>query len=256
MSAAQVRVLAASLFAPGVGGPASTFAIAGLEPGAEPQAELLGPRLRRGSSVLSRLFVDVTASLASALPIGEARLVFGSAWGEVTTSLALLEMRHGPDGLLSPVRFKNSVHNAGSGFVSIATSNREPSTAIASGHDTLAMCLLEAMGWLGERDVPVIVAVAEETPPPLLAPRLVYPPFAAALVLVRASTAGRSLGTLGVVRRVPAARPSPLPTTHLACPAARVLPLLSALATRTPGTIALGEGDAPFCIDVGFSEVG
>jgi len=257
VSAPPVHVLGASIFCtmdqPALASPASRFLIGGLPPEALPRAELVPTRMRRGTSVLCRLFVDVSAALGPVVALGEARLVFGSAWGEVMTALALLEMRHGADGNLSPARFKNSVHNAAAGLVSIACANREPSTAIAAGGDTFAMCLLEAMGWLAESDRPVIVAVAEESPPSLFAPGIAHPPFAAALVLARSSQGRASLGTLGMVRRLPGAQRAELPAALARCPAARILPLLDALATSTAGTIVLGDGDAPFGVDVAFS---
>ena len=51
-------------------------------------------------------------------------LVFGSCHGEMEIAVAQMEMFQEDKGLLSPARFKNSVHNTGAGMFSIAMINK------------------------------------------------------------------------------------------------------------------------------------
>ncbi len=254
MNGTTVQVLAASMFAPGLSGPVARFAVPSSISGTNARGDLLPPRMRRGTSALTRLFVEVTAAVAPTRPLDGLRFVFGSAWGEANTAVALLEMRHNGDGQLSPARFAQSVHNTATGLLSIATGNREPSTAIAAGADTVAMCLLEAIGWLNESDVPVLVAVADECPPASLAPGFQHAPFAAAFLLARTARAGESLGSCRFVRSALGAASHSLPPDLVRCPAARALPLLEALARRTAGTVQLGDRPATYGVDLTFAE--
>ena len=94
--------------------------------------------------------------------------VFGSAYGEILIAFEQLDMIE-REGVPSPARFKNSVHNTASGHVSIATGNTGFTTALAAGPATFAMCLLEAWVWLETHGGSVIVSVADEPLPDHLA---------------------------------------------------------------------------------------
>jgi hypothetical protein len=98
--------------------------------------------------------------------LGRAGTVYGSAYGEMRTTVELLEALSSVDPLVSPIRFANSVHNAASGHVSIACQCHGFATSIAAGPDTAAMCLVEALAWLSRPSrAAVVVAVADEALP-------------------------------------------------------------------------------------------
>jgi len=222
---------------------------------AAPPAELLPSRLRRGTSMLTRLFAEGVAQVAaqSGADLASVATVYGSANGEIETAIAQLQMMHG-DGVLSPARFKSSVHNTASGLVSIAAGNRAFSTALAAGERTAAMCLLEAIVLIDRGATDVIVALADEPLPAPLpgAPR--YAPLGVAFHL-RAETPpnGRALAALRGLR-VDATAPAATLAEPLGNnPVAAALPLVDAIRQGRRGTVVLergGAGTSRWCIEV------
>jgi 3-oxoacyl-(acyl-carrier-protein) synthase len=136
-----------------------------------PACSFVGGRLLRATSVLTRGLCEGAwqAAQEAGFDPAEAPTVFGSMHGEIQTAVDMLDMlRDGEQGIMSPARFKNSVHNTAAGIYSIATRNRAYTTAIAAGTATFAMCLLEALALLGTDEERVVVSVGEELLPPLL----------------------------------------------------------------------------------------
>ena len=131
----------------------------------EPKAALIPPKLARRASFSSRMVAEVAGQAAAGVDLSRVRTVHASAYGEVQTLEALLNMLY-DDGVLSPARFHNSVHNTAAGHLSIATGNRAFSTTIAAGGDTVAMGLLEAMALLQDGGEDVLVLFADEAPGP------------------------------------------------------------------------------------------
>lgn len=174
----------------------------------------------------------------------EAAIVFGSAFGETQIAIDQLAMMRTGDGIVSPARFKNSVHNTGAGVFSIATSNRNFVTAIAGGWETTASVLLEAAGLLAQGYENVIVAVADEPIPESMDANFVFHGAGVGLVLSStqhpSQTHGRSYGRLhdlrvtkdGVKRR-------PLPTLLEKNPIAPAIALIDQLARRQHGQVSL-----------------
>ncbi|MAT92959.1 MAG: hypothetical protein CME59_10205 [Halioglobus sp.] len=136
---------------------------------------------------------------------------------------------------ISPTQFHNSVHNAPAGYWSIASECRAPSVSLATFDFGVGMGLLEAVSLASAdgRDV-LLVLFDPEVCPPLREQRAVTQSFAAALWL-SPTPAGNSMAHLEVSLDAsgggPAADcPAPLRDLQAANPAARVLPLLVALA--------------------------
>ncbi len=127
------------------------------------------------------------------MPLSRLRIVVGSAFGELTTLVAMLDERE-RDGLLSPLHFQNSVHNAAAGQLSIAHGNKTPSTSLAAGNDTVAMVLLEAMTLLALGGDEVIAIVADEPLPQSIRPGHRATAIAAALVLAPEPAGARRPG--------------------------------------------------------------
>lgn len=221
---------------------------------------LLERTLRRGLSEVTRLFMH-----AAKLALDDARLqaepthvIFASAFGEIGTAEALLAEAYDQNGS-SPARFRNSVHNTAAGLLSISSNNHLPCTAVAAGWETVPMALFEAAGQLASRSEPVLLVFAEERVPSALSAEHPHGPLAAAFVLARDERpGGRSHGRLVNLRR--AARPvqqwpADKPAVELdpeldQHPLASVLALCDLLTRAQSGTLALGEGELPWCVDV------
>jgi hypothetical protein len=139
----RARVLGMGLWMPGFPTSASWLSN---RPSTGADAPNAQSKQRRRSSLLVNMVADVAAqaSAQSGVPLSRARVVVGSAFGELTTLVEMLEERE-RDGLLSPLRFQNSVHNSAAGQLSIAAKNKAPAMSLAAGNDTVAMALLEAM---------------------------------------------------------------------------------------------------------------
>lgn len=141
------------------GGPVSGVAAA--------SGELLDKHSRRRASELTKACADVyrEALLQAALDPVEIAAVFGSALGEANTTIGLLDQLWRGPGMLSPMRFAASVHNAAAGVVSIGTKNKGFTTALGADHDTPAMALMEGFAFALVHQTPVIVVCADEGAP-------------------------------------------------------------------------------------------
>ena len=120
------------------------------------------PRLLRGASRFTRMLGEA-AEQATRDAGGDPRTiatVYGSDYGEIETMIVLLDTIFRGDGQLSPMRFKNSVHNAASGLCSIGQANQSFSTALAAGTRTFEASMLEALALLDERGGSVVVSIA------------------------------------------------------------------------------------------------
>ena len=152
-----------------------------------PRAELLPPMLRRRTSLMTRMAAEVAAQAIARAGFDAAAvaMIYGSVYGEIRTTLDLLEALLVADAPLSPTKFHNSVHNTAGGYVSISTKNRGGNAALTAGRSTLAMGLLECAGLLGSTPEPAVLVLAEESLPEPLADGRAYGPLAAAFALGR-----------------------------------------------------------------------
>ena len=153
-----------------------------------------------------------------------------------TLGVAVLEV--------SPTRFHNSVHNAAAGYWSIATHSREPSTSLC-GHDaSFAAGLLEASAQIVVDGKPVaLIAYDHAYPEPLHAVRPIGGNFGAAFVLTPHATdrtfAVWDVSLVASVESPSSLDDSALEALRLTVPAARSLPLLSALARNATEVLML-----------------
>lgn len=152
----------------------------------QPAAAILPPTLRRRSSLLTRAAVEAfsEAAASAGADLRAVPTVWASAYGEIDNTIAILEMMRG-DGMPSPTRFHNSVHNTASGTASIAQGNRAFSTAIAAGAETVRMGFTEAAALLASGCREVTAVFFDEPPPPPFAPTKPWPLCAAAFHLTR-----------------------------------------------------------------------
>jgi hypothetical protein len=204
----------------------------------KPAAALLPPRMRGRASPLTLMLAEVVEQATRAAQAAAASLpsVFGSAYGEMSTTLALLQQLLAAGGQLSPAKFQASVHNTAAAQLSIALKNPSFTTSIAAGHDTVAMSLLEASAWLAKHPGQVLVACADEAPTSALQPGATYPPLAAAFVLD--NVAARGLSSLELV----APEEHGVSETWASNPVAPAVAIARAVLARESAIIPLNNG--------------
>lgn len=188
----RAYVLGVSVWGPGLEGwEASRPVLAGLadylpSDTLPPAPAMLSATERRRTSLAVRLALTVAqaatdmAGLASDAP----RSVFGTSNGDGAVVGAILESLAGGDGQVSPTQFHNSVHNAASGYWTIAKGSRQPATCLGCDDVTMGAALLKAIAEVGVERVPLLLCVYDAPmPPPLAAKRPTEGGFAAGFVL-------------------------------------------------------------------------
>ena len=248
----QVFVEGVGLAGPGLcGWQASRAVLTGREayrfaPTAVAASELLPAteRRRAGVPVKLALAAGYEAHVAAARDSATTATVFASSNGDCDNVHHILEALATPERQISPTRFHNSVHNAAAGYWSIATQCRAPSTSLCCHDASFAAGLLEAVSQVAAAGAPVaLIAYDHPYPEPLNAVRAVQDAFGVALLLAPQAT-DRSIGSVEVdfvpeeAEASRAADPG-LERLRAGVPAARCLPLLTALARGTRETLAL-----------------
>jgi hypothetical protein len=213
-------------------------------PGALPAAE----RRRAGAATRLALAVAQEAVARAGADAASVASVFASADSDAENVHQICLALAGPRPEISPTRFHNSVQNAASGYWSIATGARAPTTTVNGLATVFGGALLEAavQAALEARAV-LLVAYDLPPPPPLQALHPISEPVSAALLLAPPPAAG-ALATLELAL-VPGAADSALADPalerlRLANPAARALPLLAAVARREHARIVLALDEA------------
>lgn len=205
-----------------------------------PVPELLPPAERRRASriVKAALAVGLEACQQAGIEPGALPNVFAASGGDGHNCHSLCELLAGEDRHISPTRFHNSVHNAASGYWSIATGATPAAQVLGAFDASFAAGLLETVTQVESGGSPVLlVACDSEYPEPLHAKRPILDTAGVGLVLspVRSD---RSIGQIRLARRGALQERSPqgLSLDHpqlRACvqgmPAMRGLPLLEAL---------------------------
>jgi hypothetical protein len=249
MSKLAVCIEGVALLGPGLADwPAARAVLAGespyrAAPTVVPAPALLPPNERRRSGTAVKIALTIGAAALEACGREAAGIatVFATSAADGDTCHAICETLAGPERLISPTRFHNSVHNASAGYWSIATRSMAPSTSVCGYDASFGAGLLEACALvraLGE--AVLLVAYDAPYPEPLWAKRPVADAFGTALVLSPA--AGRGLARLDL--ELGAQAPSTLEdaaleTLRRGIPTARCLPLLGLLARGEPGTVVL-----------------
>jgi len=229
-------VLGAGLWAPGFEGLGPWVEGRRAATPGEPSAAIVPPRLARRTSFLTRMAAEVLGQAAAGADLSQVMTVYASAYGEVQTLAALLEMLCS-DGIFSPARFHNSVHNTAGGHISIATANRAFSTTLAAGAETVPMGLFEALALLDDRGGHAIVVFADEAPA-----QFGLPPFESLAVAVhlaaQAPPAG-ALARLSGLRRADGLRVPEVRADFVHNPVAPSLALVEAIRLGRSGPVPL-----------------
>jgi hypothetical protein len=171
--------------------------------------------------------------------------VFASTHGDLAITDEMCATLAAEPRELSPIRFHNSVHNAPSGYWTVAAHCHASATAISAERATFAAGLFEAAVEVASEGEPVLLAaydIAARGPLAEMAPSAL--PFAAAFVL-SAAKSERTIARLSlrtaheatISDDVPASF-APLQTNPMG---AQSLPLLVALARRRAGEIIIAS---------------
>jgi hypothetical protein len=206
----------------------------------------LPPAERRRATAVTRVALEAAEQ---AIPAGvdpqQIATVFASSGGEVEIIHRIFSELATPERQISPTHFHNSVHNAASGYWSIATGSQCASTSLSCFDDTFSAGLLEATVQTLAEATPVLL-VAYDFPPlaPIAEFRPLSAPFGTALLL-NAEKSAHSLMELqlafdaGQPAAVSRMTDPGLEALRAGNPAARALPLLTALAAGKPAHLIL-----------------
>ena len=130
---------------------------------AAPRPAAIPARERRRAGLAINLAVEVAHQACEAAQVDKATIpsVFASALGDSATMDYMCRKLAGRDKLLSPTKFHNSVHNAPSGYWTISTGNRAPSTFISCFLHSFAAGLLEAASQAVAADGAVLLVASD-----------------------------------------------------------------------------------------------
>lgn len=242
MTPLQIFVEGVGLYAPGLNGwqhargvltAPQTYCATPLQ---LPSIDALPAAERRRLSLAVKLAMATGYDAVQQSPIPPSLLstVFSSSAGDSDNCNYILEALAAPDPAISPTRFHNAVHNAAAGYWHIATHSRQPYTSLSASDGGFGAALLETVSQICCNAKPCLL-VAFDTPyrPPLHDVRNIAHPFSVALLLTpQRSTHTLCSLTLSLTQKPADTMPTPnLETMRCNVPAARALPLLSALAT-------------------------
>jgi len=207
-------------------------------PEALPSAE----RRRVGTPVKLSMAIAFEAARHAQADPAVLPTVFSATGGDGDNCHTILEMLASDDRQISPTRFHNSVHNAPSGYWSIATGCMAPSTSLCSYDATFAAGLLEAASIAVARGEPcLLVAYDTAYPDPLNHLRPIPYPMGVAMVLNPQASA-HTLAELSIeLSSEPALTmaDAALENLRTSIPVARCLPLLAVLAQKRSTTVVL-----------------
>jgi hypothetical protein len=210
-------------------------------------------RRRTGAVVRLALAIGFEASSRAGAKPAELPTVFSSSGGDGSNCHEICQTLATGDRQLSPTRFHNSVHNAASGYWSIAA-GATPSSSVLCAYDaTFGAALLEALTQVLVDQTPVLlVAYDSAYPEPLHGVRPIPDAFGVAMVLAPVSAGAMPAGADAADAPPPfiitaaltdasadfMADPQ-LEVLRTTIPAARCLPLLSKLARQEHGRVVI-----------------
>ena len=220
-------------------------------PAALPAAE----RRRTVAVVKLALAIAFEAVSRSSIKGSELATVFTSSGGDGHNCHEICQTLASDDRQISPTRFHNSVHNAASGYWSIAAGATTAANVLCAHDASFGAGLLEALTQVTVDRTPVLlVAYDVGYPAPLGTVRPIPDAFGVALVLVPVALAPEAHSHAPAanaqqnIARITAAlttapadamSDSQLETMRSSIPAARSLPLLAKLARRETGRVVL-----------------
>ena len=222
-----------------------------------PQRLPAAERRRAGAAVKIALSVADAACNAADRDPATLATVFTSSSGDGANCHALCDtLAHppGPDRLVSPTRFTNSVHNAAAGYWHIAVGSQHASSSVCAFDDSFCAGLVAA---LPQALAAPVLLVASDTPypEPLHATRPLPDTMGVGFVLAPAHAPGAiarlraRLLPLSDAGAMTPCRDPRLEDLRNRIPAGQALPLLEALARRQPARLVL-PGPAHLAVEV------
>jgi len=205
--------------------------------------EGLPPAERRRLGRVVKLAVGVGLEAISRAEVDAVTLpsVFASSGGDGHNCHEICQSLSLDEGMISPTRFHNSVHNAAAGYWSIATGSKAASNALCAYDASFAAGLLEAVTQVVvDRTRVLLVAYDAQYPEPLFEKRPIPEAFGVGFVLAPTQHAKGSGAQLTLsFSESPADRMADraLEEMRSSIPAARSLPLLHQFALHRPGTV-------------------
>jgi len=192
-------------------------------------------RRRAPQSVKTAVEVMDQACEMAAINPKDVAVVFSSSMGDMQITDYLCHTLSTPPRLVSPTRFHNSVHNAPTGYWSIATQSHAPASAVSAFSNTAPMAFLEAAIQVIEEGSPVLLVTQEGAAVPALRDSCSSDyAFSAALLL---APSGYGKSGLASIRFIVAREsvewpelPQDLRENLSDNPGARLLPLFAAIA--------------------------
>jgi len=208
-------------------------------PAALPPAE----RRRTGAVVRLALAIGFEAISRAGVAASELPTVFSSSGGDGYNCHEICVTLATGDRQLSPTRFHNSVHNAASGYWSIAANATPASSVLCAFDASFGAGLLEALTQVAVDRTPVLLATYDVGyPEPLRAARPIPDAFGVAMILAPTASADSPTAQIraSLCNDPTETMSDPLlESLRTAIPAARSLPLLRKLAREEPGRVVI-----------------
>lgn len=218
---------------------------------AAPASGLLPAAERRRATPSTRIALTAAqqALTHAGLDATKVPAVFGSSSGNPDIIHDICAMLAAGDYQISPTKFHNSVHNAASGYYSIAVASHRAVTSLCAFDGTAPAALLEAAVQAGAAQTPVLMVCYDLPYPfPLSEARPTIDAWALALVLAPAAfePAVARLTLIdgaGQEAADTALTDIALESIRLGNPTARMLPLFAALAQPNVREVVLRQGN-------------
>ncbi len=209
---------------------------------AAPQILPPAERRRTGRMVTLALTVGLEAVATAGTDAATLATVFSSSSGDGLNCHQICQALASEDRQISPTRFHNSVHNAAAGYWSIATGATAPASVLCAHDASFSAGLLEAVVQVAvERIACLLIAYDTDYPAPLRSARPVPDAFGVALLLTPEPAPGRfGRLSLQLIQACADRLHDPaLEALRASIPAARSLPLLTAIARGQGGRVVL-----------------
>lgn len=134
--------------------------------------EMIPARERRRAPQSVKMAVEVMDQACSSAGLEPSNLatVFASVYGDIQITDYMCRTLASAPRTVSPTKFHNSVHNAATGYWSIATQSHGPANAISAYAHSPSMAILEGAVQAVEERIPVLVAVQELAAPTAFKP--------------------------------------------------------------------------------------
>jgi hypothetical protein len=220
---------------------------------------LLPPNERRRATAAVRQAFRAAEDAICGFSANNLASVFASSDADMSVLNRICSALAQSPRVISPTDFHNSVHNAASGYWSIAVQSMQPTTTLAAFDASFTAGLVEAVALVRERNADVLlVAYDAVAPEPLLAARPLGHSASVALVLGAYTAGDEATGSKPLARlglgftgeTETRCSSESLEVLRGANPALRALPLLELLATNRAGGVTLrGPGELLITVD-------